>query len=148
MVLAYRPWICRWVLAGYWAVIYFLTHWPKLDDLKIRPDWLFPGSDKLVHACFYVGWIVLWWWVLTAGGRRLGRAAWVWLAVGAAGYAVFDEVTQAIVGRQPEVLDFSCDLLGAVAAILILSWWQKRREADRAEMVGSRAGRGCGASGQ
>ncbi len=136
-MVADRLWIRRWVLAGYWAAIYFLTHWPALDALRIRPTWLFPGSDKIVHASFYLLWAALWWWVLSAAKGRVDRAAAIWLVVGAAAYGAFDEVTQAIVGRQPDVLDFACDMLGATTAILVLAWWQRRRAAQQSAAVGS-----------
>jgi VanZ family protein len=108
--------------------MYFLTHWPEVDRFRFRPEWPFPGFDKVVHALLYSGWIVLWWWVLSAGGRRVSRSAMGWLAVGAAAYGIFDEVTQAIVGRQPDPLDFACDMLGALGAMGVLALLQRRRE--------------------
>jgi VanZ family protein len=76
----------------------------------------------------YGGWGLLWCWLLIGAGRRLDRAAVGWLIVGGAAYGVFDELTQAIVGRQPDVLDFVLDMLGVLLAIWVATWWQRRTE--------------------
>lgn len=126
----------RWVLAAYWVSIYFLTHWPDVDRFTQGVDW---PSDKVVHAGMYAGWAFLWWRVLGAALKPVPRAAVIWLLVGAAGYGVFDELTQAIVGRQPDVWDFACDMLGAGGVLLTLYLLQKREWAARGGAVRSRA---------
>jgi len=139
MLFARRPSppVRRWVLAGYWTLIYFLTHWPDMGRFRMPSGWLSSNADKLVHASFYAGWVVLWWWVLAAGRGRVSRAAAIWLAVGAAAYAAFDELTQAIVGRQPDILDFAFDMLGVLLALSVLWLWQRRRLAAQAARPGA-----------
>jgi VanZ family protein len=132
--------IRRVVLAGYWTLMYFLTHWPGVDRFRIRPDWPFPDFDRFVHFTLYAGWAVLWWWVLAAGRRRVTRAAMVWLAAGAAVYAMFDEMTQAIVGRHPDPIDFAFDMLGVLSVLTVLSYWQRRQRFARMGMPHSRTG--------
>lgn len=126
----------RWVLVAYWTLIYFSTHWPDIDRFKMGVEW---PSDKLVHAMLYAGWAALWWWVLAGSRGRVTKAAAIWLLVGAAGYGIFDELTQAIVGRQPDVLDFSCDMLGAAGVVFVLYFWQKRQPSVRSGWLQSRA---------
>lgn len=118
--------------------MFFLTHWPRVDDFADR-RWLFEGFDKLVHFCLYAGWVVAWCWLLAAGGRPLGRAAVGWLIAGGAAYAFVDEMTQAIVGRQPDILDFACDMAGAAAALALVYFWPRRRPAGRTRPISSRA---------
>jgi len=114
--------------------MYFLTHWPEVDRFRLRPEWPFPGFDKVVHGLLYAGWVVAWWWMLSTGGRRVSRSAMGWLAVGAAAYGIFDEITQAIVGRQPDLPDFAFDMLGALGTLAVLAVWQRRK--DRREGPG------------
>lgn len=105
--------------------MYFLTHWPDIERFRIRPDWPLPDSDLLVHFLLYVGWATLWWWILAAGGRRVSRAAMVWLVAGAAVYAMFDEMTQAIVSRHPDPVDFIADMLGVFFVLGLIIYWQR-----------------------
>jgi hypothetical protein len=117
----------RWVLIGYWTGIFVLTHWPEIDRWTSGLGWKFPGLDKVVHFGLYAGWGVLWWWLLTGGARRLTRREMNWLIVGGIAYAVFDETTQTIVGRQPEVLDLLADVAGVAAACILLHLWSPAR---------------------
>lgn len=121
--LAFR----KWMLVGYWGVCFFITHWPKLGGIE-PPSWYeFPHNDKVIHACLYAGGIVLAWWVVAAGGRRVRPSLAVGLVVVGACYAVFDEITQIPVQREPSVLDFAADLAGMVLATVLLLWRQARR---------------------
>lgn len=121
------PGVRRAVLAAYWIGIFVLTHWPDIDRWKPPLDW--PDFDKLVHLALYGGWALLWCWLLLGVGRRLDRPAMAWLIVGGAAYGVFDELTQAIVGRQPDILDFVLDMVGVLLAIRVATWWQRRAHA-------------------
>lgn len=139
MVLSARPSlrIRLWALLCYWAAIYFLTHWPEMDRLRFRPNW--PYADKLVHGSFYAGWVFLWAWVLVAGGKPLDRTRSVWLLIAAAAYGIFDELTQAIVGRQPDVFDFAFDMLGSALALVLFLALQ-RRWVRRVDLLSRRTG--------
>ena len=111
----------------YWVVMFVATHWPEIE--KYGPRWQIPHFDKLVHAGLYAGWVVVWWWLLSRGGRAVSGAAINWLVLGGAAYGVFDETTQAIVGRSPAIGDFAADVAGLIAATVVLQLWQGRRRA-------------------
>lgn len=119
----------RWVLLAYWAIIFLLTHWPEIE--RLAPGWRPPHFDKFVHACMYAGWVMVWWWVLSAGGRPVSRAAANWLALGGLVYAIFDEATQALVDRVPSLSDLAADLIGILCAITLLQWRQRNRSPRR-----------------
>lgn len=117
----------RSCVIGYWIAIYSLTHWPEIDRFVPGARWMPPNSDKLVHACIYGGWTVMWWWLLAGNGRRIGQAAIGWIIVGGVAYGIFDETTQAIVARTPDILDWTCDMVGIALASTVLYAWQKRQ---------------------
>lgn len=107
--------------------MFVLTHWPSID--RFAPRWRPPHADKMVHFALYAGWTVLWWLLLSAGGRSIGKKTINWLVLGGLVYAVFDELTQGIVGREPSLGDLAADILGIVAATAVMQLWQKRRKA-------------------
>jgi len=117
----------RYALIFYWVAMFVGTHWPKIE--KYAPDelWLIPHADKLIHATLYAGWVSVWWWLLSAGGTHLSAAATNWLIAGGVAYAILDESTQLIVGRTPDVKDWTADVVGILAAVTILQTWQRRR---------------------
>ncbi len=93
-----------------WVFAYTATHIPaeRVPDLH--------ASDKTMHAVGYF--------VLAAGfllTLRLYRKPLatrvIWCGVIFACYALFDELTQELVGRSFEWLDIAADLAGAAAAI-------------------------------
>jgi VanZ family protein len=115
------------MLLLYWTAIFALTHWPEID--RYGPSWKPPYFDKVVHFCMYAGWATVWCWVLSAGGQQVRNRAVYWLLAGGAAYAIFDEVSQAVVDRDPSVGDFAADVLGIVLATAVFQWWQQRRAA-------------------
>ncbi len=116
----------------YWAAMFGLTHLPEIDRFLPSAGWRVPHLDKVVHLGLYAGWACLWWWVLAGTERRrVGASAMGWILAGGVVWAAFDELTQAIVGRQPSVWDFLCDVLGLGLALLALAAWQRRESAKR-----------------
>jgi hypothetical protein len=75
-------------------------------------------SDKVIHAAAYFLLGGLLWLTLRAFGARLGRRAAAVLLV-AACWGAIDELTQPLVGRSPELLDWAADVAGAVAAVCL-----------------------------
>jgi len=110
----------------YWTLIYFMTHWPRVEDFP-GIHWLPEWFDSVVHFCFYTGWAAMWWWVLAGWRGSISVRAAGWLVLGGAVYAVFDELTQAIVGRDPEMSDFLCDTAGVMVTLLVLSGYSRWR---------------------
>jgi VanZ family protein len=109
----------RWIFAAlvgataaYWLAIFVATHWPPRGATG-PPAY----NDKLAHFVAYGG---------LAGGLMLaaiwlGKRNWrVMLLVfsAAALYGVFDECTQTLVGRTPDVKDWLADIAGAGVGIL------------------------------
>lgn len=109
---------------AYWVVIFTLTHWPDIDDFAPSMP---SGFDKLVHGSMYAGWAVCWFWLLSGSSLRVRRSTLAWIVVGGAAYGVFDELTQAVVGRTPDVGDFLADMIGITAALVLLRWWSRYR---------------------
>ena len=105
--------------------MFVATHWPEIEIYS--PEWELPHLDKLVHGILYAGWVVMWWRILSIGGRQVGSATINWLLLGGVGYAVFDEVTQAIVDRTPTTGDFAADIVGMAVAVSILQFRQRKR---------------------
>jgi VanZ family protein len=126
----------RRLLICYWIGIFGMTHWPDVDRLGPDP---FPEFDKLVHASFYAGWGVLWFWLVRAARGHVSRAAAVWLLVAGAAYGAFDELSQAIVGRQPDILDWSCDMVGLAVALAVLRLLQTRLGGTRTSGLNTQA---------
>jgi VanZ family protein len=115
----------RWLLILYWIAMFLATHWPDIDRYAPEQMRAVPHLDKLVHFGMYAGWMLMWGWLLSAGGRRIASAVKVWLLVGGAAWGAFDELTQAFVDRQPSVGDFACDLAGITAALVLLTLWRR-----------------------
>jgi hypothetical protein len=120
----------RAALIVYWTWMFFMTHWPKVDDFP-GVYWFPVGSDKLAHFGFYAGWAAAWCWVLHGRGIALSGRIVSWLVVGGATYAVLDELTQVIVSRDPEVGDFIADMSGVAVALFAAGWYLRRRARSR-----------------
>jgi VanZ family protein len=124
-----RPrWVRLWTLLGFWAAMFALTHWPELDDLLPDADWL-PMSDKIIHFTMFAGWMTAWWWLLSASRPRVGGVLLAKVLAGGACYAAFDELTQALVARDPDLSDWLADLAGMSAALVVLLYARRRRTA-------------------
>ncbi len=95
-----------------WAGAMVATHLPPSQLPRLHV------SDRVAHAAgFFVltgaFWVTLW---------AYGVRAWprpVALLLAAAAYAALDEITQPIVGRFAAVEDWTADVLGAAAAVLV-----------------------------
>ena len=115
----------RWALILYWITMFVATHWPDINRYKPEAGWPIPHFGAVMHATVYAGWAGMWCWFLSAGGRRVSRAAIGWLLVGGVLWAGFDELSQALVAREPALDDFLWDLCGMLLAVLVVSLWQR-----------------------
>jgi len=111
-------------LALTWLGAFVATHIPRGDVPPIGV------SDKTLHALGYFVLATLLLLTLAARGAARVRRAALTAAVLAA-YAAVDEITQALVNRQPAVDDWLADVLGAAAAIalweVVLAIYARRR---------------------
>ncbi|MDX1946598.1 MAG: VanZ family protein [Pirellulaceae bacterium] len=107
------------LVAGYWGLIFVLTHLPgrALASLTF--------SDKAQHAAAYFGLAF----ILSAAVVLFRPLSWWTLAgvVAAAGaYGAFDELTQLLVpGRTADWRDWLADVAGALlgGTAFHLGWW-------------------------
>ena len=100
------------VLSGYWITIFIGTHVPSI------PQSLADQGDKSLHFVAYCGLaVVLLVWCARLRPLSVGTVAVLWLVI--AGYGVFDEVTQLLVGRDCELGDWIADIIGAASGLLI-----------------------------
>ncbi|MEM6314676.1 MAG: VanZ family protein, partial [Planctomycetota bacterium] len=98
----------RWVVGGLWVAMFVVTHVPSFHTGD--PETGRMGFDKIAHflgfallACMLR--VMLWWRVVVIVGV---------LAV----YGVVDELTQPIVGRTADPVDWVADMLGVGFGLL------------------------------
>lgn len=78
------------------------------------------------HFTVFAVLAVLFWWALGLGRMAAGHRA-VTAAVLAVVYGVVDEWHQSFVpGRTPDVLDILTDAAGAIVAMLVMTWMDRR----------------------
>jgi VanZ family protein len=102
-----------WALVAYWVVLLVATHWPLPRPIR-------GGNigDKVIHFIAYATLaallaIELWW---------RGRSSWpAYLAIflGLALFGGFDELTQPLVNRSADWLDWYADLIGIASGLLL-----------------------------
>ena len=132
MSAIHSPWFRRAILALYCLGMVLATHLPDIDAYapdRVRQLRYF---DKVVHLSLYLGWALLWAWVLSARGTGIGRRALVLLFAGGALWGMLDEMTQVFVRRQPDIGDWACDLLGLALALAIIVLHSRRVRGRRA----------------
>jgi len=122
--------IRKWALITYWITMFVATHWPDIDRYKPETGWPIPRFEMVMHSGVYAGWVIMWWWLLSTGGRRLNISQIKWLIIGGGMYSLFDELTQAIVSRTPSLTDFLFNMLGITITVLALNLLQKSKLYD------------------
>lgn len=105
------------VLIAYWLTLFTSTHAP------IDPKLIVPGKDKTLHIMGYSGLGVLF--GLVFGTSTLHRFAFLRALAILAIYAVFDELTQLLVGRHCDLYDWFADCGGIVIG-LTAAWGLSR----------------------
>ena len=98
------------ICAGLWITAFVMTHVPIQHMPQIRV------SDRLLHALGFFAlagalWLTLW----SRGITGRDRPRWILATMMI--YAAFDETTQELVGRSPDVVDWMADVCGAVIAV-------------------------------
>lgn len=110
-----RPGMTTVLWVGCLLGAFTMTHLPPPNEPQ--PD---PFNDKVLHI---IGFAVLG----LATGRRFARGTrsrpgemYLLLFVGLGVYALFDELTQPIVGRSCEMTDWLADLCGALIGLAVV----------------------------
>jgi VanZ family protein len=104
-----------WTLTALYASFHFvMTHLPPghVPHLQASDKTLHFLSYGMLSGCFY---LALW-----IGGMPAKRAGLMVMFVIAA-FGVFDEILQAPVGRDPELLDWVADVSAAMVAVTCFS---------------------------
>lgn len=100
------------LLAVYWLSMFCGTHIPQV------PQGLAQHGDKLLHFGAYFGLaVLLLTWRLSRQSITFRRVILLWLMIAA--YGIFDEVTQPLVNRDAEVVDWLADIAGAAVGLMI-----------------------------
>lgn len=121
----------RRLLIGCWVLMFFMTHWPDLTPFEPESGWPIPEFDRIVHFGMFAAWGTLWWLILLVSRGSVSRSAIAWVLVGGGAWAVFDECTQAIVGRTPDIVDFACDMGGLLASLVGFRYYLRRTANER-----------------
>ncbi|HXY36114.1 MAG TPA: VanZ family protein [Planctomycetaceae bacterium] len=99
------------ILICYWTSMFLASHWPHVSV----PDYV-PNTDKILHFTGNAGFgflIALWISTQRAFGRREFAAAFGVIFF----YAIFDETTQPLTGRDCEFFDAVADWCGGLAGL-------------------------------
>lgn len=109
----------RLAMAVLWTLVIMTLCWlPKyaVHELEDGSSWFkLPNFDKLVHACIFVGFAILWVRVSTST-RRIA-----WTALGGVALAVVTEIVQEFpaVGRDASFADGITDIAGLLIGLLV-----------------------------
>lgn len=114
----------------YLSIIAFLSLLPPNDFPELP---LFPGADKIVHTCMYLGLAWLACWSMHAESKRI----WYYLIIlFAIGWGVMMEIFQFLMhlGRAFEYNDMIGNSVGAIIGVLIYIFMVRlKRKFDRAK---------------
>lgn len=106
-----------WSLGIYWPALFILTHIPV--PVIARQSGM---SDKTMHILAYLVLVFFVWLAVSPYEKVNWKRAKVWIVLAAiVWYGAMDEWLQSYVGRGTELLDFLCNLAGAVLGLVILS---------------------------
>jgi len=103
-----------WVV--FWVAFFAATHTPKPERLHLPTAHL----DKVIHFAGYAALATLCATHARSAGRPRNRRWFITWIVILAVYAAFDEITQPLVNRSASVFDWLADMLGVLAAFLII----------------------------
>jgi len=95
-----------------WSGALVATHVPPRGLPKVR-------ADFALHAAGYLALTAVFWLTLRAHGLGRGRRIG-WVLAAMIPYAALDELTQPLFARSASLADWAADLLGAVAALVLL----------------------------
>jgi VanZ family protein len=119
MALSRRPKLTIISLLLYWPGVFILAHIP-IPQLIYRAH----VSDKSLHFLTYFILVFLLWFAISPNKKVNWRksAVW-WVLFVVVWYGVVDEWLQGYVGRTCDVTDFLADLVGALAGLILFSFF-------------------------
>ncbi len=103
-------------LASYWTLLAVSTHVPATLARAVQQTTKW--SDKSLHVIAFGGLAFLLAWAVPTHPKRKSQNVLVATAIGVV-YAAIDELTQIPVGRIADWADFSADLFGILAGIIV-----------------------------
>jgi VanZ family protein len=119
MALSRRPKLTIISLLLYWPGIFVLAHIP-LPQLVYKAG----VSDKSIHFVAYLVLTFLLWFAISPNKKVNWRKASVWWVLFVVvWYGVVDEWLQSYVGRNCDIMDFFIDLAGALAGLILFSFF-------------------------
>ena len=122
--------LTRLVVGGwlaYWGLLATVMHLPKVPAPRVA----LRLGDKVLHCAVYLVLALLGGWAAMRLGRRLD-ARWVvrWGLIYAA-YAAADELLQPLSGRTCQLGDWLADVIGIVAALVLVTLLARPRSDHR-----------------
>ncbi len=118
MVLSHQQKLTVILLLVYWPTIFILAHIP-IPQLVYKAQ----VSDKGLHFLVYLILTFLLWFTISPSRKVNWRKAAVWwVLLVVVWYGVADEVLQGYVGRNCDIRDFSADLVGTLAGLILFSF--------------------------
>jgi VanZ family protein len=119
MALSLRHKLTIISLLIYWPAIFVLAHIPIPDVIERAAV-----SDKSLHFLTHLILVFLLWFAICPDRRVNWRGAVVWLILlTAIGYGGADELLQHYVGRTCAVTDFLANLVGALAGLILVTFF-------------------------
>ena len=127
-IFSFKPWLRKTIGTLYLAIVALLSLLPSYDLPDIQ---LFPGADKLVHICMYLGLSFLACWSFEISRDRM-KPLYMMLA-GVFMYGVLMEILQRTMhnGRSFDFKDMLANLTGAVIGILIYRYFDRKQVLSR-----------------
>lgn len=134
---SWQPWVTTWLPWLLWmAFLYAMSAQPEVPGPGDKGSLLRDIFNYSAHAASYALLALLSWrvacfakpWLPRWMARHPGPIAGFWSAL----YAVSDEYHQnAVPGRTASLWDLAVDLIGIVAMLAVLAYWEPRRVALR-----------------
>jgi len=123
-IFSFKPWLRKTIAAFYLVIIAFLSLLPSYDIPDIS---LFPGADKVVHICMYLGLSFLACWSYDISHKGM-RFMYLVLA-GVFMYGVVMEILQRTMhnGRDFDFKDMIANLTGTIFGLLIYRLLDRQR---------------------
>jgi len=127
-IFSFKPWLRKTIGSVYLAIVALLSLLPSYDIPDIQ---LFPGADKLVHICMYLGLSFLACWSYEIKRERM-QPVYLLLA-GVFMYGVLMEILQRTLhnGRDFDFKDMLANLTGAIIGILIYRYFERKQVLSR-----------------